>query len=696
MAKQAVGTIERHIEKGILGLAGLILLAAVGKYLVSSPNKMELTAGEYVTPDTVDDRIYEQAERARLAVQSAKPDVVESVNLTPRFDEALDPLKFAQLPPTLPRSVPFLPVAPLISTHRADGTIELVPPLPLDKPVLAAGRSRLAFEEEPIIWSVGIEDSDFPEPTEELSWPVNWVTVSAVWNRQAQMELNEKAYGKGRSYALLGGLEVQRRERRPDGSFNDDDWRTIEPYTRAKLPDAPELTFAPGSDGKPTATSEHLQTATKFYELLQDPIVQMNLLRPIVQPPLSGDPWKYPVIANSDPVEQDDEFFRPEVDAGYKPSRAIMKDRYPRSAEESKALDLPWINGRQPTDAEARNWKENFKLAEEAYVKAIKEGDEYIEANAYNFVVRVHDKETSAQKTARELLAKFDALAKSKSGPKQPPRPGSGSRTAAQAEPQTIPHPKFPVQQVWAIDGNIDSLVGGRTYQYRIRPLLFNPFYGQPKALKNPEDARRPFIRGEWSPPSDAIYIEPDTQFFVRSTTKDRGEASIDMYKWVEGVWVKATAKVGYGDIVSCESRVDVADDRKELVRFDGDVLFVRLDTNRPWCDVSRMGRSGVRFGAAQPSESIILVDASGNVIERILDLDRGDTRIKDLQGKLFKPQPKKPEPPKTGVGPPPRGGVSRSGLAGNPYGEPMSEEAIQRMKEEEEARKAAGRPPRP
>lgn len=701
MAKQAVGKIERHLEKGVLAVTGLVFLAAVGRYLATTPNKIELTPGEFVTPDKIDDQIYEQAERARVAIQSAKPDTVEAVSVTPKFEAALDPLAFAQLPATLPRGVPFLPIAPLISTHRADGTIELVPPVAMDKPVLAAGRSRLAFEEEPITWNSGMDDKDdFPETSEDASWPVNWVTVSAVWNRQAQMDANEKAYGKGRAYALIGGVEVQRRARRADGSFNDEDWRTIEPYVRAKLPDTPELTFATDSDGKPVATSENLATATKVYTIVQDPIVQMNLLRPIVQPPLSGDAWKYPVIVGSEPVEQDDEWFRPDVDAGFKPSRAIMKDRYPRSKEEMKTLDLPWINGRRPTQEEARNWKVNFPLAEEAYTKALKEGDAYVEANAYNFVVRVHDMESSSQKTAQEMLKKFDDMKARMTGPKPPPKPGPKPAAQAQAQPEVVPHPKFPTQQVWAIDGNIDSVLGGRMYQYRVRLLLFNPFYGQPKALRNPTDARLPYIRGEWSPPSDPIYIEPDTQFFARSTTKERGEVSFDMYKWVEGVWVKATAKVGYGDVVACDSKVDVSDTKKELVQFNSEALLARLDTNRPWCDVARAGKNGVRFGAAQPAESIVLVDASGNVMERLLDLDRSDPKGKDLQGKVFKPQPKKVEAPKTGppVGPPGRNarGGQRGGLSGNPYGEPMSDETKQRMKEEEEARKAGGKPPRP
>ena len=42
MAKQLVSPVERHVEKGILGVAVVLLLGVVAMYLVSSPNQMEL------------------------------------------------------------------------------------------------------------------------------------------------------------------------------------------------------------------------------------------------------------------------------------------------------------------------------------------------------------------------------------------------------------------------------------------------------------------------------------------------------------------------------------------------------------------------------------------------------------------------------------------------------------------------------
>ncbi len=49
MAKQLVNPIERHVEKGILGLSVLLLIAAVAMFLVTTPNQFELE-GTNVTP----------------------------------------------------------------------------------------------------------------------------------------------------------------------------------------------------------------------------------------------------------------------------------------------------------------------------------------------------------------------------------------------------------------------------------------------------------------------------------------------------------------------------------------------------------------------------------------------------------------------------------------------------------------------
>ncbi len=116
MAKQAVGTIERHLEKGILGVAVLVLFVAVGKFLIISPNKVELVGADTVTPGTVDDKVAEGAEAVRRTIAAAKPVQKPVESAAPEFDKRLDPYQFASLPLDLPRGVAFQPPVPVFST----------------------------------------------------------------------------------------------------------------------------------------------------------------------------------------------------------------------------------------------------------------------------------------------------------------------------------------------------------------------------------------------------------------------------------------------------------------------------------------------------------------------------------------------------------------------------------------------------
>ena len=56
MAKQVVNPIERHVEKALLGLAGIALIAVIVMYVVRSPNQLEI-GGDMVTPGEIDAKL---------------------------------------------------------------------------------------------------------------------------------------------------------------------------------------------------------------------------------------------------------------------------------------------------------------------------------------------------------------------------------------------------------------------------------------------------------------------------------------------------------------------------------------------------------------------------------------------------------------------------------------------------------------
>jgi len=669
MAKQSVGLVERHLEKGVLALAGLVLLAAVAQFVISSPNKIELSGGETVTPGTIDDKILEQADRVRTTILAAKPDDPEVLDPTPEFLNKLDPIADAGIDVKLPRSVAFLPEVPIIADFVAV-VVELQPPLPLPKPVLTAGRSRLAVEALSE-WAPRMEDDVFPPAELDYSEPVNWVTISAVWDRAAQISANEK-YGKGRQFALLGGVEVQRRALRPDGSWREEDWQTITPYLRAKLPPIGEVAVVQARDGTPSATLEGMQTARQLYELINDPIVQLNMLRPIVQLPANGDPWAFPKIDGMDIIAQDDEFFNAEVPLDYKANISNLVNRY-QQFEGSREVtaqsvfnDLMKTN-RNPTDEEiAKYWKDLLRLAEEEYFKGLAARDEFVVNSANNVAVHVANKtfDDSIRTIATRLVEKFKENPLPR-GPRIPVGPQSG-------EPVYVAHLQSPVQQVWVIDGNVGSVAGGQTYQYRIRPLLFNPFFGQPKSLKNPDESKAAFLRGEWSPASEPLTIVPETQYYARSATKESKEVTFELFRWYEGLWVKHSVRAGFGDHIGGELRTQLAEEGRTLVTFNADAFVLNVDNNRPFCGWNRVGRDGVRYGDPSPTTAVVLSDAKGNISERLPDLDRKKPRYSDVQKQVFVYKPPSKEDRSTLI---PTGGGRNPGSA---YGPTSEQEMIE------------------
>ena len=113
MAKQLVGPVERHLEKAVLGVAGILLLGAIGGYLVTSPNQLEV-GGETVSPKTIDAKVVRKATDVRRRIETARPTEPEFEPLYDVFEQELDPFKRANLPLEAPAAVSIGPYSVLI------------------------------------------------------------------------------------------------------------------------------------------------------------------------------------------------------------------------------------------------------------------------------------------------------------------------------------------------------------------------------------------------------------------------------------------------------------------------------------------------------------------------------------------------------------------------------------------------------
>jgi len=658
MAKQAVSPLERHIDKGILAVAVVVLIAAIAEFLVRSPSRVEV-AGELVGPSQIDQRVADQARLVRNRIRNAKPPQVEVDPMLPDFEEAMDTLAYAQVDARLPRAVPFLPQTPIIGQVKGMGTVDLVEALPLPKPVAVTGRCLMGLPQADLQWYSDLksEDQFFFPPAPEDCLPVNWVTISAVWDRSAQEKLQQQKYGKGRDEPLLGGIEVQRRARRPDGTWSDADFKTIALYQRAHLPEVAPINFVPNSDGVLGADEASLDKTRQLFELLKTPAVELNLMRPLPLLPLppednppnaSAFMWKYPTIEGSDPVVEDSEYHTPWVTSKFKPVRRLMQDRYPRQKEEDADAETG-VTGRTPfgqdlTPEERKNWRKTIQKAKEDYVAAMKEDDKNAWTLAYNKVARLFKDPPGAEAKgeALEYLHEFDQMERDYKRKRHTmaikERLNPSTSESNTPTENVIPHPKYPIQQVWGIDSRYGTVVGGQWYQYRIRPRLFNPYVNQPQYMKNPEDAKKIFITGEWSEPSDPVYIEPPTQLYARYSNKKKVEVAVDIFKWFNGFWVKGNFKLGVGDIVGTEQHQPI-EGEKPSVDFSTQQMVLDIDFDRPWRQRKKVGRSGFRFANPEPATSMTIMDDKGNLSERIVEVDKANPHAKMMAGKVYRPK---------------------------------------------------------
>ena len=190
-----------------------------------------------------------------------------------------------------------------------------------------------------------------------------------------------------------------------------------------------------------------------------------------------------------------------------------------------------------------------------------------------------------------------------------------------------------------------DTVQPGKTYRYRTRVNLWNRYLGQTKSLKNPEDARKAILHGEWSLWSEPVTITPTTHFFVSSLKPGTDKAVVEVWKWIAGKWIKRNFEAGVGELVGGDATLkveelgDAAGDEKkdgkdkprsESFSTGAVVLDIRVDQPVK----VRIGKGKGAFDY-RDQKSLVLVyldPADGQVKERVQVLDNSDPLRKKLK----------------------------------------------------------------
>ncbi|MFH0982155.1 MAG: hypothetical protein V2A79_11510 [Planctomycetota bacterium] len=608
MAKEAVSPIERHLEKGVLALTVLLFVGVVVKYVVSSPNTL-LIDREAVGPKEVYDQVADEAKALRERVRSHKVEV----SLPPKPELGERELVVA----ALPAPVPFGPRVPRLKTEET-GNIELIAVLPPGAPQAVIGRSGMVLSPSLPVTTIPDKLDDYygswnviAAQDEAYIRAVNWVTVAATFNVEAQKQRAvENKYPPGRAVPYLVGAELQRREKHWDGTYGE--WQEVKTYAPRGLPEVPVLELEEGEDGKLSLSEELAKKRDRFAAAVKDVNYRLELMRPMPPRVAYGDWWLRDAVKveGLDLLRLDDEVWY-----GEEPGSCPLWDRYPHPRKERRQA--------------AATPQEMEKIIEEE----IKKLESWLEQGCYEGLknrieeLRRTDWKQFSEKQqallekllekASALLAKQqkEAVEQKKRGEREPVRELS------------------PLQVLWVHDTLPDSVISGKTYQYRTRALLYNTFAGAAGELKDPKDAEVVLLPGEWSLSSDDVAISYDTEFWLAGK-KDREQlAKVDIFKWHEGAWVKGVFEVKVGDPIGGKENVKLTDQKTtKWIDFSTGASVVDLDFQRLHRERKKDRKGTTTLDDPKPTLAMIYLDSTGELRERFLDADKRDERYKEMK----------------------------------------------------------------
>ncbi len=606
MAKQAVNIVERHVEKGVLGLCAAILLASIVMFLVSTPNKIAV-GGSQVSPAEIDERVRDAGVRLRNTLNNVEPDAAEAKDFVPDLKQASSPIKYAGLNSVIPSPVPPLPRVPNIGEAPPRiGELQLAKAIAPTEPIVTHGRSTVQLS--------GRAD-------------VNWVTLAAKFDQQRQiMESQQAGYKPGRRNPYLVGVDMQRQERLADGSYAE--WVDVQTHTPDVLPPLPDVVLEQGrKELLPTdATREAIRN---FFATLKE--IQVDLFRPLFPERVYGDPWLYPKFNDPEipPIEELDF----ELCSKDDPADCVSREYPPQTDIQPVAVAV----ARTPA---------------EMVDDAIAEARRLLNTGRWDEAIRSADNAKTLDGVRANNLAEFDAIvAEARQRIRDLEQNRIKPPVATDDADDDVTARKSRFQVVWAHDVTVPGLGGaesGKTYRYRVRVRLYNRYCGVPADLMDFNDAKKVFIVGEWSSPTEDVGIPADTEFYFTSAdVNNRRKARVTIFKWYEGVWVNHVTDIEVDQPILSKRAVrkavrenpDGSLDRPN-VDFDTGCEVVDIDYDYTFRSKRVRGRGGFEIEPPERTAVLVYKDAEGQLRQKVLSADRGSARYKALKDMEFKPGP--------------------------------------------------------
>jgi hypothetical protein len=624
MAKQLVSPIERHVEKVVLGLAGLLLIAVIARFLVTTPNRIEVRGEEY-EPSEIDEMVADQAEDVQGRLRDASPPEIEVEARFPEFLAALD----KELPTQLGEAVAMLPTVPVVQEALDTERIEPVEVVQLPPPAVTTGRSTLELVQA--VSAAG-------EPTAFRQLTTNWAVATSVFDYREQFNRQDRAYQAVRRKVVVTDVQVQRRLMRPDGSWSEEDWEPVNEYRAKPLPPVPTVELFTQDDRIYAEPDSSLAVDT-YQAFFEDADNLLMTLRPLPPATLLGSSWKMPIYpgrARVDVLREDESILYPDDPPSDRP-----EDRYPdavRLTDEDKGKS----ENETPKEKVERLLREGQDLMKQASAK----WDVDMATLAINRFVEVQTSSAASGEDKRKAERLYREARQLKRDITRNPNQGK-NRPGGSSSGDQVQRARdlIDTQQVWVYDVR-GGLQSGRTYQFRMRMGLMNRYAAIPSQLADTDDAKRVVLYGPWSEPSEPVYFEPHYYDFVTGIAPRGGrlEAKIELYRWFEGYWVETRERFGVGDWLVCSDRCAVpwredpsVIDRPEI-EFDSEAMLLDVQLDRPHWERKRGRGAGTSFRATDRGSVVVIVGEDGEVREHFESTERDHPQRRVVKSRVYRP----------------------------------------------------------
>jgi hypothetical protein len=556
MPTKKLSPIEEHFEKGLLGIAALVLIYILIAYAISSPTSIQLGSGT-VKPGQASAMIRQQAEQLDATAKQRESDWPE-IKLPQSQGDAQTSL--AALPESSLK--PLVPVA-LPNKEMEDRTPPDIPiikekyvlpkVLPVTKLTTTNGRSTVDVNGDMELQDLLGTDQDQVD--------VSWAAIAGEIDLEKQRLELEKLPEKIEKEPMFIRVDIQR-------APVDDQGKVIGEWQDVPFPYSDSLVITSEESLKVDSMDDLRSLRNEVFSQLSQ--VESSAMMPEFPTVLYGSEWTPPLL----PGEK-----KPVVEATRKPRERRQAVQPARRQRVDPGMGVGGPGGRA-----SRRMGGGGPGMMPGGPGGPAMGGGVRRTNRAGGRTAVGGPGMGMDPAMIGPGMPPGAMDPAMMGLGMPGEMGMGGRGRMQ-QPRQVTVQKLTNEErrlekklkIWAID-----LFGvpGQTYKYRIRPVMYNPLAGYKLYLKDPSNTLLAGIAGPWAEVSEPVKLDHEYYCFVDGLGNDKKTAKFTVIKWHLGSLYSEVFIVKEGEAIGDKKKV-------KLLPVPGqnaeDLGFEELDFNMGW-----------------------------------------------------------------------------------------------------------------